>query len=155
MTVVAVIDTSVWVSAFLNPDGYPARLTKAGKTGTFLIVSSLPLLDELHEVLLRPRVMKIRQSTETDVNVFIAGVGAVVQLVPTPGELRLCRDPDDDVVLETAIQGNATYVVSRDEDMTRDLDLIDHLRERGIKTITVQRFLNLLRNDVASDDSAD
>ena len=155
MTVVAVIDTSVWVSAFLNPDGYPARLTKAGKTGTFLIVSSLPLLDELHEVLLRPRVMKIRQSTETDVNVFIASVGAVVQLVPVSGELRLCRDPDDDVVLETAIQGNATYVVSRDEDMTRDLDLVDRLRERGIKTITVQRFLNFLRNDAVSDDSAD
>jgi len=155
MTVVAVIDTSVWVSAFLNPDGYPARLINAGKTGNFLIVSSLPLLDELHEVLLRPRVMKIRQSTETDVNVFIASVGAVVQLVPVSGELRLCRDPDDDVVLETAIQGNATYVVSRDEDMTRDLDLVDRLRERGIKTITVQRFLNFLRNDAVSDDSAD
>ena len=155
MTVVAVIDTSVWVSAFLNPDGYPARLTKAGRTGNFLIVSSLPLLDELNEVLLRPRIMKIRQSTATDVNVFIAGVRAVVQLVPVFGELRLCRDPDDDVVLETAIQGNATYVVSRDEDMTRDLDLVDRLRERSIETITVQRFLDLLRIDVVSANSAD
>ena len=79
----------------------------------------------------------------------------MVQLVPVFGELRLCRDPDDDVVLETAIQGNATYVVSRDEDMTRDLDLVDRLRERGIKTITVQRFLNFLRKDAVSDDSAD
>ena len=65
MTVVAVIDTSVWVSAFLNPDGYPARLTKAGRTGNFLIVSSLPLLDELHEVLLRPRVMNANPQKPT------------------------------------------------------------------------------------------
>ena len=143
--IVAVIDTNVWVSAFLNPSGFPARLIRAGKTGNFLIVSSLPLLDELQEVPLRPRIMKIRQSTEMDADAFVAGVGAVVRLVPVYGELRLCRDPDDDILLETAIQGNVTYVVSRDEDVTRDLDLADRLREHGIKTITVQRFIDLLQ----------
>ena len=74
----------------------------------------------------------------------VAGLSVVVRLVPVSGDLRLCRDPDDDIILETAIQGGATYVVSRDEDVTRDLDLLDHLRERGIETITVQRFLVLL-----------
>ncbi len=68
----------------------------------------------------------------------------MVQLVPVSGELKLCRDPDDDIILETAIRGNAAYVVSRDEDVTRDLDLIEHLRERGIATITVQRFIDHL-----------
>lgn len=143
--IVAAIDTNVWVSAFLNPSGFPARLIQAGKAGGFLIVSALPLLDELQEVLLRPRIIKIRQSTEMDVDAFIAGVGAVVRLVPVSGELGLCRDPDDDLLLETAIQGNATYVVSRDEDVTRDLDLTNRLREHGIETITVQRFLDLFQ----------
>ena len=140
-----VIDTNVWVSAFLNPEGFPARLIQAGKTGDFSIVSSLMLLDELQEVLLRPRIMKIRHATEIEVAAFMAGIAAVVQLVPVSGELRLCRDPDDDVILETAIQGNATYVVSRDEDLTRDPDLNDHLRQRGIETITVQRLIDHLR----------
>ena len=80
--IAAVIDTNVWVSAFLNPEGFPARLIQAGKIGSFLIISSLPLLDELNEVLLRPRLMKIRQSTEDDVEAFVAGVGAVVRLAP-------------------------------------------------------------------------
>ena len=149
MTVVVVIDTSVWVSAFLNPEGFPARLIQAGKTGRFSIVSSLPLLDELQEVLLRPRIMKIRRSTGTDVHSFMAGVAAVVQLVPVSGELSLCRDPDDDVILETAIQGNAAYVISRDGDLTRDLDLIDRLRERGIEAMTVQRFIDRLGLGIA------
>ena len=144
MTVVVVIDTNVWVSAFLNPEGFPARLIQAGKTGSFSIVSSLPLLDELQEVLLRPRIMKIRSSTEIDVETFMASSAAVVQLVPVSGELNLCRDPDDDVILETAIQGNAIYVVSRDEDLTRDLDLNDRLREQGIETITVQRACSIV-----------
>lgn len=145
MTVAVVIDTSVWISAFLNPEGFPARLIQAGKTGSFSIVSSLPLLDEVQEVLLRPRIMKLRHSTEIDVEAYMAGIVAVVQLVPVSGELRLCRDPDDDAILETAIQGHASYVVSRDEDLTRDLDLIDHLREQGIETITVQRLIDRLQ----------
>lgn len=80
MLVAVVIDTNVWVSAFLNPDGFPARLILAGKTGNFSIVSSLPLVDELQEVLLRPRIMKIRRATPSDIEVFMAGVAAVVQL---------------------------------------------------------------------------
>jgi len=144
VTVVVVIDTNVWVSAFLNPEGFPARLIQAGKAGTFSIASSLPLLDELQEVLLRPRIMKIRHSTELEVETYMAGIAAVVQLVPISGDLRLCRDPEDDMILETAIQGRAIYVVSRDEDMTRDLDLIDHLRTRDIEVITVQRLIDRL-----------
>lgn len=149
MPVAVIVDTNVWVSAFLNPDGFPARLILAGKTGNFSIVSSLPLLDELQEVLLRPRIMKIRRATPADVEVFMAGVAAVVQLVLVSGDLSLCRDPDDDIILETALRGGATFVVSRDEDVTRDLDLISVLRERGIETITVQRLLDHLQLDVA------
>jgi len=145
VTGVVVIDTNVWVSAFLNPEGFPARLIQAGKIGSFSIVSSLPLLDELQEVLLRPRIMKVRRSTEADVEAYLASIVAVAQLVPVSGDIRLCRDPDDDVILETAIQGRASYVVSRDEDVTRDLDLINHLRDQGIETITVQRLINQLQ----------
>jgi len=144
MPIVAVVDTNVWVSAFLNPAGYPAQLITIGRTGRFVIVSSRPLMDELNEVLLRPRIMKIRQTTVEDVKAFVTGAGAVVQLVPAANDVDLCRDPDDNAILEAAIQGRATYVVSRDEDMTRDRDLAQHLRERGIEAITVRRFLDLL-----------
>jgi len=139
-----VIDNNVWVSAFLNPKGYPALLIQAGKIGSFSIVSSLPMLEELQEVLRRPRIMRVRRSTEADVEAYLASIAAVVQLAPVSGDIKLCRDPDDDVILETAIQGHASYVVSRDEDVTRDLDLIDHLSEQGIETITVQRLIDRL-----------
>ena len=90
------------------------------------------MLGELNEVLLRPRLMKIRQVTEGDVDAFIASVGAVVRLAPVRGDFRLCRDPDDDIVLETAIRGGASYLISRDEDVTRDLDLITQLHQRDV-----------------------
>jgi uncharacterized protein len=93
MSIVAVIDTNVWVSAFLNPNGYPARIIKAGKNEAFLIVSASPLLDELQEVLRRPRIRKIRRITEDEITRFVEGVAAIVQLIPVLGEFDLCRDP--------------------------------------------------------------
>jgi len=47
-------------------------------------------------------------------------------------------------MLETAIQGPADYVVSRDDDIKRDLNLIAHLHEHNIEVVTVAQFLALL-----------
>jgi len=50
-----VIDTNVWVSAFLNRKGFPARIKDAWIKGEFEVVLSFPLLQELSEVLHRPK----------------------------------------------------------------------------------------------------
>ncbi len=141
MAINAVVDINVWVSAFLTPQGFPARLIEAGRAGRFAVVTSLPLLEELLDVLCRPRIMKVRQTTADDAAAYVRGVAAVARLAPVSGMLRLCRDPDDDWVLETAIVGEATHVVSRDEDVTRDQELQRQLRIRGVAPITVSRFL--------------
>jgi predicted nucleic acid-binding protein len=62
--------------------------------------------------------------------------------------LRVCRDPDDNVVLETALLGHASYAVSRDDDIKRDRDLIAQMEARGIKVLSVQQFVNLLDADI-------
>lgn len=128
MVIAAVVDTNVWVSAFLTPQGFPARLIEAGRAGRFAVVTSLPLLEELLEVLRRPRIMKVRQTTADDAEAYVRSVAAVARLVPIAGMVRLCRNPDDDWVLETAMVGGATHVVSRDEDVTRDQELQQQLR---------------------------
>ena len=66
-----------------------------------------------------------------------------IQVIPAGG-LRLCRDPDDDILLEAAIIGDARYFVSRDDDIKRDQDLMTRLRERGVEVVTVAQFLPLL-----------
>jgi len=144
MAVAAVIDTNVWVSAFLNPHGFPARLVEAGKAHRFDVITSLPLLEELAEVLCRPRIMKVRHTTIAEAEAFVRSVAAVAHLVPVSGALKLCRDPDDDLLLETTMIGKATHLVSRDEDVTRDLELARQLEMRGIRAITVSRFLAML-----------
>jgi hypothetical protein len=47
--------------------------------------------------------------------------------------------------LETALVEGATHVVSRDEDVTRDLELVRQFEEQGVQLLTVSRFLPLLQ----------
>jgi len=67
------------------------------------------------------------------------------RIVEPTGRLRLCRDLTDDLVLETALLGEAKYLVSRDADVVRDLALIRAFMERGIQVVTVGKFLQLAR----------
>ncbi len=141
MPIVAVVDTSVLVSAFLNPVGFPAQVLAAAKRERVTLVTSTPLLEELREVLSRPRLMRARGTTPADADAFVQSIADVASQVPVSGALQLCRDPDDDVLLETAVVSGATHIVSRDEDITRDLELVAQLDKRGIKAMTVSRFL--------------
>jgi len=69
--------------------------------------------------------------------------------VPTFGGLKMCRDPDDDEILEAAIQGKAEYLVTRDNDLKRDLDLIEMAQGNGVRVISIRMFLRLLSRAAA------
>jgi len=44
---------------------------------------------------------------------FIRLIAARASVVETTGLLKICRDPDDDEILEAAIQGKAQYLVTQ------------------------------------------
>jgi uncharacterized protein len=52
---IAVVDTNVWVSAFLSPQGTPAKLLHALVQGELLAVYSAEIEAEYRDVLSRPR----------------------------------------------------------------------------------------------------
>ena len=140
------VDTNVWVSGILNPHGHPAEIRRALERDEFVLVTSQPLLDELADVLARPRMVSKYGVTAVDIAQLQALLMAKAELVEVNGTLQLCRDPDDDVVLETAVNGQADALVTRDEDMSRDLDVIALLEARNIRVLTVQRFLGELES---------
>jgi len=141
MEIVALIDTNVWVSALINPHGFPARTRDAWLAGRYKIIVSKPLLEELEDVLYRPRIQQRFGVTEAQVEELLLLITERATPVEISGELHLCHDARDDMVLETAIVGGAQYIVSRDEDITRDPELLEQLQKRGIKAVTVSRFL--------------
>ena len=144
MKPVVLLDTNVWVSAFLNKQGAPARLLQAWLNGAIDVVIALPILEEIGDVLRRPRIKRKYRIREEDIVQHLQLIAAGAAVVPVAGAMRLCRDPDDDVVLETAIAGGAKYLVTRDDDLKRDLDLIRQMNEHGVQVMSVSRFLATL-----------
>jgi putative PIN family toxin of toxin-antitoxin system len=52
----AVVDTNVWVSAAIRPNGPLGHLLKALERGEYTLILSRPMVEELTDVLNRPRL---------------------------------------------------------------------------------------------------
>jgi putative PIN family toxin of toxin-antitoxin system len=138
---VALLDTNVWVSALLNKDGLPARVVQAWRNDTIEVVTALPILEEIGDVLQRPRIKKKYRIEDEEIAQYLRLIAARATVVPVAGKMKLCRDPDDDVQLEAAIAGAARYLVTRDDDIKRDLGLMLEMKRHGIQVLSVSRFL--------------
>lgn len=138
-----VIDTNIWISALLNPNGLPARVRRALEAGLFILVMSEPLFAEFAEVLARPRFARRYGVTTDDVDQLIGLLRERSEVVSVKGTLQLCRDPDDDVVIETALNGNADALVSRDDDL-KSPDMAEVLLAQGVRVLTVRQLLEVL-----------
>lgn len=143
------VDTNVWVSAFINADGAPAKILEAFLAGQFVPVISQVLLEEIDGVVHRPRIRRRWRFTDADLATILTLLrDRAIEAVPA-GDLLLCRDPSDNLLLETAVLGQARYAVSRDDDIKRDLDLMARLKEQGVEVVSVAQFLNLLAEHAA------
>jgi putative PIN family toxin of toxin-antitoxin system len=134
--VTAVIDTNVLVSALVG-HGKPRQLVLR-LLQDHTVVSSKDMLAELADVLARDKFAEIRNSQINSVLTILARKSVLVD-VKQPLNV-VAEDPDDNMVLTTAHEGKARYVVSGDEHLLRMKNF------RGIEIVTVKRMLELLRN---------
>jgi putative PIN family toxin of toxin-antitoxin system len=128
---IVVFDTNVWVSAlhFALKRGTPRlAIEKAVREDTVAICR--PLEGELLHIL----TGKFGWNA-ADV------ASAVEAVLPFPlrtkilGNLRVCRDPNDDMILECAVAAGAQVIVSGDK------DLLAMGSYRGIRIVTPAEFL--------------
>jgi len=144
MAVRAVIDTNIWVSALLNPSGFPAKVRRAFEDGLFRAVVSEPIIGELVGVLNRPRIKDKYGLEAEEIRELLILLEEKTEGVSLNGDFVLCRDPDDNFIVETAIKGQAQYLVTRDDDIKWDPEVIKFLEKSDIKVITVAKFLAIL-----------
>jgi putative PIN family toxin of toxin-antitoxin system len=127
-----VIDTNIWISALLNPFGYPARIKKSFEKGAFQVVVSEPILEELADVLHRPRIREKYDVAPEDIEEILTLIEERSEHVLLSGDIEICRDKDDNLIIETAVKGKAVYLVTRDDDVKFDKEVSNFLeRERG------------------------
>lgn len=122
-----VIDTAVLISAFAF-GGAPAKaVTKAFRTADIYV--SPALLQEYRET---PVKLEQRSKiTHQQMQALIAGIAAVVshaKIVHPTGRLSLCRDPEDDMILECCHAAKAALLITGDKDLLEIRDLPFDLR---------------------------
>ena len=124
-------DTNVLISAFMV-EGNEYRLIENGFKKEILLITSLAIIEEFKEVARRPRIGFAKE----DIDEFIDALLEVSKLViPTQIITGICRDPDDEKLLEAAVEGKADYIVSGDKDW---LSLRNF---RGIKIVSAAALL--------------
>lgn len=111
MRYIAVFDTNILLSALLSTNGKPFRCLALAKIGHVESVTCQESLDEFAEKLL----VKFKFSEEMT-QLAVKEVRDFSRLIEISGTLKVVpNDSDDDMVIECAVVGNATHIVTGDK----------------------------------------
>ena len=111
MTLVAVFDTNILISSGSSIGGSPFRCLALAREGHIESVTCAEILDEFREKL----VNKFSLSPET-ADQAVEEVRKISRVVTIPGTLKdVVPDPDDHKVLECAVAGQATHIITGDK----------------------------------------
>jgi len=108
-----VLDTDVLVAAFRSDTGASRQVLEAARVRRFDLLLSVPLMLEYESVLTRPEHLAASGASREDVSSVLdelASVGKRVELVIRTRPML--PDPNDEMVLETAINGRADAIVT-------------------------------------------
>lgn len=108
-----VVDTDVMVAAIRSNAGASRRLLVAGLLRRCILLVSVPLVIEYEAVMTRPEHLIAARLTEEDVGALLDAVVFVAEPVRLAFLWRpTLKDPSDDMVLETAVNGHADRLVT-------------------------------------------
>ena len=106
------LDTNVLIAAFITHGTCSDLFEHCIRQHE--IVTSKFILNELEG-----HLRKKFKFPEADIGEAMGILAEAAQLVdPNPLDEKVCRDPDDDMVLATAVSGNADCIISGDKDLT-------------------------------------
>lgn len=116
MTIQAVLDVNVFISAIITRFGIPRRIWEAWRQGRFTLISSDPIINTTGAKLLLPRIARRYDIGAEHVRIFDTLVRTRATLVTISPEdvTAVTGDPEDDAVLATVRLGGAEYLVTGD-----------------------------------------
>ena len=135
------MDTNVVLSAHLNLEGPSKVILDLVFARFFRCFVLNPLLEEYEEVLKRPRFGRDAREIARSLRLMR---NAAILVVPRK-KLEITRDPDDNKVLECALEARVDYVVTGN---IRDFPE----RFQDIRIIPPRRFMTLLASGPTAPD---
>lgn len=128
-------ETNVVISGLLW-GGKPRRILNAARDGILELYTSPALLEELEDVLSRPKFVSRLRAANVTVRDLVEGFAALATVVEVTDVPRVVpTDPDDDVVIACAVAGDCEVIVSGDS------DLLDMKQHNNISIYTASELL--------------
>ena len=129
-----VLDVNVYVSGLLWT-GTPHQILQAAEAETLTLVTAPMILEELREVLSRPKFSRRIAALSTSVGELIGSLLTVVEIIQNPSVKPVIQqDPDDDKILACAFAVRAQWIVSGDD------HLLSLKRYQRIRIVTLREF---------------
>ena len=136
-----VIDTNVLVSAIITQRGNAAKILKAWKNKKIKVIVSPKILEEIREVIFRPKIKRLSFWTDEQRKQLLEDLINISFLVPGSLKLRVIpEDPPDDKFIIAAVEGKADYIVTGDEHLSK---LGSY---KGIKIVSPVEFIRILKH---------
>ncbi len=133
------LDTNVLISALIKEGKSRTLLFEVKRRKNELILSK-EILAEFIEISRDPKIQ--RYVNEEDAAMFLRDLASMARIVQIKSEFKVVlEDPDDDIILRTAHDGKAMYLVSGDK------HLLKLKRFRKIRMVTVHSMLQVLRRE--------
>lgn len=108
-----VLDTDVMVAAVRSRTGASNALLRAVRQKRVEAVVSVPMMLEYEAVLMRPEQRRVSGFTVAQVQQFMDGLAALmIPVLPYFLWRPTLRDPDDEMVLDAAVNGQANAIVT-------------------------------------------
>jgi putative PIN family toxin of toxin-antitoxin system len=108
-----VLDTDVLVAAFRSDAGASRQVLLAARARRFSLLLSVPLMLEYESVLTRPEHLAACGASREDVSAILDELASVGKRVALQIRIRpMLPDPNDEMVLETAINARADAIVN-------------------------------------------
>jgi putative PIN family toxin of toxin-antitoxin system len=106
-------DTDVIVAALRSRTGASNALLRAVRLGQLEAVASVPMMLEYEAVLRRPEQQRATGLTMQQIGVFLDGLATLLTpVIPYFLWRPRLRDPDDEMVLDAAVNGGADAIVT-------------------------------------------
>jgi len=128
-----IFDTNVLIAAFLTEGVCPTLLVRA-RRGECELILSTDTIQEFERILRKK--FSLSQSEISDVRKVLAEATKEVRQKVNP-IAPVCRDPDDDRILDCAREAHVDYIVTGDE------DLLVLKRYGAIRIVTPRNFESL------------
>lgn len=132
-----VLDTNVVASAILW-GGTPRALLQAAREKRIELFTSTPMLAELTDILARRKFARKISASMLTGDQLVEGYALLASVVRPAVTPRIAPDPDDDVVIGTALAAKAAFVVTGDKPL---LTVSEH---QGVRFLSVAQAIELV-----------